>query len=159
MTDRAILFGLFIVLLIALHFGLHVALGWNAAPDLLTVAALLAARRMTAPWATAFGVVLGLLQDSLTLTGFGASALVLSVLCFLGARSRDLFEGESLLFVALYLFLGKWLRDAGVYLLGQTERLQPVEALAIGAPIAAAFAAVIGAVALALFRSMSGART
>src|SRR5918996_687187 len=111
-------FWVFIIVLVIVHLVLHVALGLDAAaPDLITAAVLLSARILGGSSAAAVGLVLGILADALSLTTFGAQALVNTVIGFLGARSRDLFEGDSLLFIGAYVFIGKWLRDALYFLL------------------------------------------
>src|SRR5215208_2272046 len=105
-------FWIFIIVLVVLHFGVHVALGMRSlAPDFLTIALLLGARRLSGAGAAGLGLALGLLNDALSLTAFGALAVTYAILGFLGSRSRDLFEGDSLLFVAVYIFVGKLLRD------------------------------------------------
>ncbi|MEX2611525.1 MAG: rod shape-determining protein MreD [Gemmatimonadota bacterium] len=161
MAARRGKFWLFVAILVVLHFTLHLTLGLGrSAPDLLTVAALLGARRLPGAGAALLGLVLGLLNDVLSLTAFGASAVALTVVCYLGSRTRDLFEGESLLFGALYLFLGKWLHDALYFLLGLSRggTEDAVNVLLTSAPIAAAYAAGAGLVALILFRSAGGER-
>ncbi len=106
-------FGTFIAILAFLHLALHVGAGLEeSAPDLMAVATLLAARRLRATSAALLGLLLGLIEDALALVAFGASSVALAAVAFFGVRSRDLFEGDSMLFVAAYLFLGKWLRDA-----------------------------------------------
>ncbi len=149
-------FPAFIAALVLTHFVLHLAFGIGAqAPDLLTIAVLLSARRSNGAAAALLGFVLGILEGTASLTGFGAAAVALTVLGYLGARSRELFEGESLIFVAVYLFLGKWLRDVAVALLAPgTVRGGLVSALAVDAPVAAAYAAGVGAVALLFFRAI-----
>ena len=146
----------FIASMVLAHLVLHLALGiGTAAPDLLTVAVLLSARRTSGASAALLGFVLGLLDGAGSLGGFGAAAVALTLLGYLGARSRELFEGESTVFAAVYLFLGKWLRDAIVAVLAPaTVRGGLVATLAVEAPIAAAYAAVIGAVALTFFRAI-----
>ena len=145
----------FIATLVVLHFALHVGLGWGAvAPDLIIVAALLAARRMQAPWAAGLGLGLGLMQDALSYTAFGASGIIMCVLCYLGSRSRDFFEGDSILFLAVYLFLGKWLSDVALNIFGRSAPLDPFTLFAATAPLAALYSAVAGSLALAAFRSL-----
>ncbi|HEX7118925.1 MAG TPA: rod shape-determining protein MreD [Longimicrobiales bacterium] len=159
-ASRAWTYWAFIALLVALNFTLHLAIGIGAtAPDLLTVALLLAARRLGGVAAAALGLVLGLLRDALSLVAFGADAVALTVLGYLGARSRDLFVGETLTFVALYLFAGKWLHDVIYYLVaGAAVRGDAVSRLLIEAPIAALYAAVAGTAALLLYRLVTGER-
>ena len=147
-------FWIFIVLVVIAHLVLHVAIGLGAvAPDLLTVAVLLAARKLSATVAAAVGLLLGLLVDALSLTTFGASALINSVIGLLGARSRDLFEGDSLMFVAGYIFLGKWLRDAAYLALTRSANAEPWSTLLTSAPLAALYAAFAGMIALTLYRA------
>ena len=151
-------FWVFIVVLVVSHLILHVAVGLGpSAPDLLTVALLLAARRLRGSGAAALGLGLGVLIDALSLTGFGALALVYTIIGFLGARSRDLFEGDSLLFVFAYIFLGKWLRDA-LYMVLMRTQTEPWGTLLTGAPISALYAAGAAVIALMLYRAATGDR-
>ena len=155
----SISFWVFILVVVIAHLVLHVAIGLGtAAPDLLTVAVLLAARRLTAAVAAGVGLLLGLLIDALSLTTFGAAALINSVIGLLGARSRDLFEGDSLLFVGVYVFLGKWLRDAAYLALTRAATGEPWGALVTAAPLAAVYAAFAAMVALTLYRAAVGDR-
>lgn len=158
MVGRRWSFGVFIGALVVTHFLLHLSLGiGSAAPDLLTVAALLAARRLRGGAAAAVGCVLGVLQDALALSGFGAGAVALTVVSYLGARSRDLFEGESSGFILLYLLLGTWLYRALVF--GLTLHLAStgaVSTLLLGGIGQAVYAALAGLVCLAIFRAAGG---
>jgi len=150
-------FALFVLLLIALHFLLRIGLGLEGtAPDLLTVALLLTARRVPAGWAAGVGLLMGLLRDSVNLTSFGADAVVMTVLGFLGARSRDYFVGESVLFLLVYLLLGKWLHDIAFHLIsGGMATGEPFSSVALGSAIAAVYAAVAGVVALSIYRALA----
>lgn len=115
---RSLSFWALIGLLVVAYFFLHLALGLGVAvPDLLTIALLLAARYMRAPYAAGLGLLLGLLRDSLSLVAFGADMITLSLLGYLGSRSRDLFVGDSLVFVGIYLVAGILLHDLIYYLL------------------------------------------
>lgn len=148
-------FWIFIIILVVLHFSVHVALGLRVGPDLLTIALLLGARRLSGSGAAGLGLALGVLNDALSLSAFGALALVYTIIGFLGARSRDLFEGDSLLFVAVYIFLGTWLRE----LLYQTlTRTQPWSDMWTAAPMAALYAAIAAIVALTLYRAATSDR-
>ena len=110
-VSRAWTFWAFIALLVVLDFVLHIAIGLGAtAPDLLTVALLLAARRLSSAGAAALGLVFGLLRDALSLIAFGAEAVTMTLLGYLGARSKDYFLGGHALHSG-YLFVGKWLHD------------------------------------------------
>jgi rod shape-determining protein MreD len=150
----------FVALLVLLHLTLHLAFGLGAeAPDLMTVAVLMAARRVRGAPAAALGCALGLLDDALSLTTFGASAVALSVLGYLAARSRDLFEGESLLYLLVYLFLGKWLRDVITYALTDSAAGDLAATLFVSLPLLALYAALAGVVSVVVYRGLSGERT
>ena len=149
-------FWIFIIVLVVLHFVVHVALGLRGiAPDLLTVALLLGSRRLSGAGAAALGLGFGVLNDALSLTAFGALAITYAVLGFLGARSRDLFEGDSLLFVAVYIFLGKWLRDLIYQLLTRTEAWSYLWSTGL---LAALYTAVAAIIALTLYRAATSDR-
>jgi rod shape-determining protein MreD len=149
----------FIVVVVIAHLVLHVAIGLGTtAPDLLTVALLLSARRLSGAAAAGVGLVIGILTDALSLTNFGTAALIYAVIGFLGARSRDLFEGDSLLFVAMFVFLGKWSHDAAYLVLTRSEHAEPWSTLLTSAPIAAVYTAFAAIVALTLYRAATGER-
>lgn len=160
MAARSTYFAVFITLLVILHFVLHLAFGFGGeAPQLLTVAALIAARRLRPGAAAGVGFGLGLLEDALSLTSFGASAFALTLICYLGARSRDLFEGESVPFLLVYLFLGTWLRDALVFLVAPgAPRVEAASTLVIALPLIALYAAAAGVTATLIYRAVSGER-
>lgn len=156
--DRAF-WGL-VALLAILYFLLTIGLGFSAwVPDLLTVAALLGARRLSGAGAAALGLGAGLLRDAVAVQAFGADALVLALLGYLGARSRDLFEGDSLVFFAVYLFLGKWLHDLGYLGVARGDaRGGVVNWMLMDRPVVALYTAAAGVVALLLFRASTGER-
>jgi rod shape-determining protein MreD len=149
-------FWVFIVVLVVLHFSAHVALGLRGvAPDFLTIALLLGSRRLTGAGSAALGLGLGLLNDALSLTNFGALAVAYAIVGFLGARSRDLFEGDSLLFVGAYVLLGKWVRDFLYQLLTRSAPWSDVWSSAL---LMALYAAVAAIVALTLYRAATSDR-
>ena len=158
--DKRWPFVLFIALLIVLHLFLRVGLAigfW--APDLLTIALLLAARRTQAGWAAGIGLAIGLIRDSVNLTTFGSDMVVMTILGYLGSRTRDYFVGDSMFFLAIYLFLGKWLHDAMYFVVGRAIGTQDaVSTLLIEAPIAAAYSAFAGLVAYSAYRAFSRER-
>jgi len=135
-----------LVALPILHFTLHVGLGLErGAPDLLAVGLLLLARELRMGTAAGVGFVLGLLEDAFSLLAFGANALACTVLGIVGSRSRDLFVGESVLFLVSYLFLGTWLRGALHWLLaGDEVRSDAALSLLVNAPVDAAYATAVG---------------
>ncbi|HET9439123.1 MAG TPA: rod shape-determining protein MreD [Longimicrobiales bacterium] len=149
-------FWIFIIILVLAHLVVRVAIGMGGmAPDFLTIALLLGSRRLSGSGAAGLGLALGILNDGLSLSAFGALAVVYSVIGFIGARSRDLFEGDSLLFVAVYIFLGKWLSDVLYQVFAQST---PWSDLWSAAPLAALYAAVAGVIALTLYRAVTSDR-
>lgn len=148
-------FWVFVGVLVTAHFALHLSLGVEAsAPDLLTIAVLLAARQVAGGRAAGIGFFLGLLEDAVSLGAFGAAAVTQTVVGYVGARSRDLFVGDSAIFLGSYLFLGAWLQDALYFLLaGGVRRGEPVDVLLVAAPLHAAYAAAVGLVAVVLYRT------
>ena len=72
-----------------------------------------------------------------------------------GARTRDLFVGDSLLFLVSYLFVGKWLRDLVYWIsVGEDIRQPFIESMLMGSGLAAAYATVVGVVAIAISGSL-----
>lgn len=136
----------------ALHLLMQVGLGLGAwAPDLLAVALLLLAREIRTGRAAFAGLVFGLLEDAFSILAFGANTLTMTFLGIVGARSRDLFVGESFGFFFGYLTAGVWLRQSLHWLLaGQSVRGAAGEVLLIQAPLAALYAALVGTVLLAV---------
>lgn len=143
------------IFLPVLHFLLHVGFGiGDAAPDLLTIGLLVTARQVRPGVAAALGFGFGLLEDALSILSFGANAVALTVVGFLGARSRDLFVGESLVFLASYLALRTWLREAIHWLIaGEGLWSDAPRALLVQAPAAAAYATIVGMVILVATRA------
>ncbi len=149
-------FWVFIGLLVIVHFFLHLTLGLDArAPDLLVVAVLLGARSLSGGAAAGLGFGLGLLEDAVSVAAFGAAAATFTIIAYLGARTRDLMVGDSLVFVFVYVFIGKWAQAAMYYgLAGGVRRGEPVEALLMNAPLQAIYAAAAGLVAVGIYRAV-----
>ena len=158
--DRRWPFVLFILLLIVLHLFLKVGLGigfW--APDLLTIALLLSARRAPAGMAAGIGLAIGLIRDSVNLTTFGSDMVVMTLLGYLGSRTRDYFVGDSMFFLAIYLFLGKWLHDALYFVISRSIGVRDAfSTLLVEAPITAAYTAFCGLVAYSAYRAFARER-
>jgi rod shape-determining protein MreD len=148
---RTILFWAVAALLPILHFFFHVGLGWQWAPDLLSVGLLLAAREFRMGQAAGVGFALGLLEDAFSILSFGANTLALTVVGILGSRSRDLFVGETFGFMISYLAIGTWLRIAIHWLAAGDGRGGDVATLLlIRAPLEGLYAAGVGLAILLL---------
>jgi rod shape-determining protein MreD len=148
-------FGLFIAGLVVLHFVLRVGLGLGVlAPDLLVIALLLASRRLRPGSAAGVGFLLGLLEGSANPTVFGASGLALSVVGYLGSRSREWLAGDDPITMVAYFFVGTLLYEILLYVLLALIGVggSPM-ALLIPALFASLYAAAVGLGASALYRT------
>jgi rod shape-determining protein MreD len=138
--------------LFLLHLLLHVGFGFGpVAPDLLTVALLLAAREVGMGRAAGVGFVFGLLEDALSVLAFGANSVAMTLVGALGAITRDLFVGDSLVFLVSYFVVGKWIRDLVHWLMvGDTLRQPFVDQVIVQGLIGGLYAAVVGIGVMAL---------
>jgi cell shape-determining protein MreD len=138
---------------VLLHLFLHLGLGiGRGAPDLLTIALLLAARELGMGWGGGLGLVLGLMEDSFSVLAFGANTLSLTLVGILGARTRDLFVGESYLFFFSYLWAGKLFRDLVHWLVaGEGIREPFMNAVLVDGTLGALYGALVGIVVLIPF--------
>ena len=138
--------------LILSHFGLHLSLGLGeSAPDLLVVALLIAAREVDIGRGAGLGFFLGLLDDAFSVLAFGANTFAMTLVGMGGARTRDLFVGDSLFFLTSYLVLGKWMRDFLHWVaVGEGLRESFVDTMLVQSPISAAYAGVVGVVVIAI---------
>lgn len=143
---------LLVFALLVLHFLLHVGLAYGSgAPDLLTVALLLAAREIGLGRAAVLGLSFGLLEDALSVLAFGANSVAMTMVSIGGASTRDLFVGDSRYFLVSYLLIGKWTRDFVHWVaVGEGLRQPFVEQVIVQGGVAAVYAAVVGVVLAAL---------
>ena len=139
--------------LVVTHLLLHVALGLGkVAPDLAVVALLLASRSLGSAGGAATGFVLGLLEDAFSVVSFGANVFAMSVVGALGARTRDLFVGDSIPFLAVFLAIGKWGRDVLVWVVSDLGSRAPFNHFVlVESPLLALYAAAAGLVARLVF--------
>lgn len=146
--------GLWIVVggLVVLHLFLHLGLGLGPeAPDLLTVGLLVAVREGGVGTGAGLGFFFGLLEDAFSVLAFGANTVALTLVGALGARARDLFVGDSVLFVVAYLALGKWARDLLHWVVvGEAVREPFVREVLVQGGVGALYAAVVGMAVMVL---------
>lgn len=135
-----------VALLFFLHFLLHVGFGFGVgAPDLLTISLLLAAREVGMGRAAVMGLAFGLMEDALSVLAFGANSIALTLIAIGGAFTRDLFVGDSRLFLVSYLFVGKWLRDLVHWIaVGEGLRQPFIDQVMIQGTIGGAYVAAVG---------------
>ena len=138
--------------LVVLHFSLHVGLGiGGAAPDLLTVALLLTAREVGLGGGAGIGLFLGLLEDALSVLAFGANSVAMTLLGVAGGVTRDLFVGDSLVFLISYFVLGKFARDLLHWVVvGDALREPFLTQVLMGGVLGGLYAAMVGIVVMAL---------
>ncbi len=150
---RNLLLRVLVPLLVILHFLIHLGFGiGSGAPDLLTLALLLAAREVGMGWASGMGFLFGLLADSFSSLAFGASTLALTAVGIVGARTRDFFVGETFLFFFFYLAGGKWLRELLYWVVAGGGLRGPfLDHLLVDGTLAALYMAVVGILILMLF--------
>ena len=140
------LYRVLVPFLVVLHFLLHLGMGIGpGAPDLLTLALLLAVREVGMGWGAGLGFAFGLLEDSFSGLAFGANTLALALTGALGARTRELFVGDSLLFFSFYLAGGKWVRDLVHWIAaGEVGREPFLNAVLVDGSLSAACVALVG---------------
>ena len=145
-----------IAALVILHFVLRVGFGLGFyVPDLLTVALLLAARRMRAGAAAGLGVLFGVLDGAVNPFTMGASALVLAVLGYLASRSREVLAGDSPVLLIAFRGLGKYLFDLFLWgVLSSRALAGPASVLFTLSPLAALYAAAAGLAAVTVYRAL-----
>lgn len=141
------------IALVILHFLLHVGLSYGReAPDLLTLAVLLLARDLSVGRASVVGLAFGLLEDALSVLAFGANSMAMTLVAIGGAATRDLFVGDTRLFLVSYVFIGKLTRDLIHWAaVGEGLRQPFVEQVVIEGGIASLYLAAVGLVVAELW--------
>lgn len=134
--------GVAVVVLVVAHFLLRpLWVGLPVGPDLLVGALLVGTLRLRAGHAALLGFALGLLESGMALEGFGTYALALTLLGYLGARSRDLLFADARFYVFSYLFVGTWIGHAVLQALGTT--VPGALALVLGSAVTAAITSLL----------------
>ena len=160
MTSPIRFWGVVILLAVA-HFLLTVGLGLGFGfPDLLLLSLLLAVRELRVGWAAVLGLFLGLMEDAFAVLSFGANAVAFVVVAIAGSRTRDLFVGESGMFIVGYFVGGKLARDLFHWLAaGEGGRPPFVEAVVVQGGLGALYLAGVGTVVALLAGSWRGGST
>jgi len=154
-SGRGLKVAIAFVILVMLHYTLRPLLAWRASPDFLVIALLLVAVRVRPGTAAIVGLLLGLVADSLMLSGFGSSALAMASIGFAAAWLKAVFFADNLVLNGFFFFLGKLAFDV-IYLL--TERRvgggELLAELLVWSPLRAAVTAAAGLLMLALLKPM-----
>tara|TARA_Y100000590_G_scaffold462128_1_gene625431 strand:- start:2758 stop:3240 length:483 start_codon:yes stop_codon:yes gene_type:complete len=132
------------------HFGLHLGLGLGSnAPDLLAVALLISIRELDIGAGSCLGFLFGIMEDAFSVLAFGANAFAFTVIGIIGSKTRNLFVGDSLGFMAVYLFLGKWCKDFLHWIVaGESLRGSFIDVMLVGSSLAAVYAASVGLIVI-----------
>lgn len=148
------------LILIVLHYTLRPLLGWRASIDFLLIALVFGAVRMRPAGAAIFGLLIGLMADSLEPGAFGAGALAATIVGFGASWLKAVFFADNLALNGFFLFTGKWLFDL-VYVLME-RRMHGTELLmqiVVWSPLSAAVTAVAGVIAVSMLRPILEVRT
>ncbi len=148
------------LILIVLHYTLRPLLGWRASIDFLVIALLFGSVRMRPGLAAVYGFALGLVSDSLAVSGFGAGALGMCAVGFAASWLKAVFFADNLALNGFFLFLGKWIFDLIYELAG--HRLaggELVMQIFVWSSLSAAVTALAGVFALMLVRPLMEVRT
>ncbi len=147
-------------ILIVLHYTLRPLLAWRASIDFLVVALLLGAVRMRPGAAAIYGFLLGLVSDSLAVSGFGAAALGMCIVGFSASWLKAVFFADNLALNGFFLFLAKWLFDLIFLLVGhRAHGGELLMQIFVWSPLSAAVTAVAGVIALSLLKPLMEVRT
>jgi rod shape-determining protein MreD len=148
------------LILIVLHYTLRPLLNWRAGIDFLLIALVFGAVRMRPAGAAMYGLILGLVTDSLSPDSFGAGALAGTIVGFGASYLKAVFFADNLALNGFFLFVGKWLFGL-VYVLME-RRMHGTEMLmqiVVWTPLSAAVTAVAGVIAVTLLRPILEVRT
>ncbi len=141
--------------LVALHFGLRPVLGADRiAPDFLLLGLLVFAIGARPGNAAIAGFLVGIWADSLSPVAFGAGAMAYTVIGYIAAWVKAVFFADNLYVNVALFFVGVWLRDGLVLLVGRHARGPDLLwQLAYWTPLLALTTSIAGVVVLLVFRN------
>ena len=124
-------------------------------PDFLFLALLVYAIRARPGQGAVAGFLVGIVTDSLSPEAFGAGALAHTLIGYLAAWGKAVFFADNLFVNAAFFFVGTWVRDILVLLIGR-HILGAALYWQIGylSPLKALTTAVAGMALLLLFRRL-----
>jgi len=147
-------------ILIVLQYTLRPLLAWRASIDFMIVALLLGSVRLRPGGAAVYGLLLGFVADSLSVSTFGAAALGMCIVGFGASWLKAVFFADNLALNGFFLFLAKWLFDMIVLVVGhQAHGAEIAMQVLVWSPLSAAVTAVAGVLALSLFKPLMEVRT
>ena len=146
------------LVLVIMHFGFRPLLGdERLAPDFLLLGVLTYAIGARPGNGAIAGFVVGLINDGLVPTAFGAGAFSYTVVGYMAAWSKAVFFADNMYVNAALFFAGAWARDLLVILIGRqwseaAGASQMLWNLGYRAPMQALTTAIAGVVVLVVFR-------
>jgi len=146
-----------LMLLVVLQFALRPLPGdpriVRVAPDFLLLALLVYAIRARPGDGAVAGFVVGLVADSLSPAAFGAGALAHTVIGYFAAWGKAVFFADNLFVNAVFFFVGTWVRDVLVLLVGRhVEGSALLWQIGYLSPLKALTTASAGLLVLLMFR-------
>jgi rod shape-determining protein MreD len=147
-------------ILLVLEFTLRPLLAWRASIDFLMIALLIGAVRLRPGLAAVYGLLLGMVADSLAAGGFGAGALGMSLVAFGASWLRAVFFADNLVLNGFFLFLAKWVFDLVYLVVGhQVHGSELAMQIFVWSPLSAAVTAIAGVAVLSLLKPLMEVRT
>ncbi|MEP6492988.1 MAG: rod shape-determining protein MreD [bacterium] len=142
-------------ILIVLQYTLRPLLAWRASIDFMIVALLLGSVRLRPGSAAVYGFILGLVADSLAVSGFGTAALGMSLVGFSASWLKAVFFADNLALNGFFLFLAKWLFDLIFLLVShRSHGAELAMQMFVWSPLSAAVTAVAGVLALSVLKPL-----
>lgn len=142
-------------LLFLAHFAVRPLIPGRATVDFAVIAVLFSAVRMRPGLGALTGFLTGLALDALAPGGFGAHALVLTVVAFGASWLKAVFFADHVALTGLFVFGAKWLFDIAMTVLtGSASGASIVVSLLLWAPLSAALTAMLAVLLLVLFRPL-----
>jgi rod shape-determining protein MreD len=152
-VSRAQLMLVMLVLLV-LQFYLRPRLGSaRVSPDFLFIALMLFAMRSGAGAGAVAGIMIGLIEDTLSPARFGAGALAHTLVGYFAACGRSVFFADNMLVNAAFVAVGLWFRDLIVLVMSGSEHTQLFTELTLYSPLQALTTAGFALLLLITFRT------
>jgi rod shape-determining protein MreD len=150
---------LVLLVLLVLQFYLRPRL-WNArvSPDFLLIGLMLFAMRSGAGAGALVGFLVGLIEDTLTPSRFGAATLAHTLVGYLASWGRAVFFADNMLVNGAFVAVGLWLRDLIVLVASGTDHKQLLTQLTFYSPVQALTTAAFALVVLVTFRAVFSVR-
>lgn len=140
-------------LLILAEFGVRPLFAERADVDFALIAIIFSAAHLRPGFSAVVGCVTGLILDAMSPATFGLHAVAFALIAYSASRLRAVFFTGHIGLTGVFVFVGKWLTEIVLILLGGTASGMVLAAeLVVWAPVAAALTAAVAVLLLVLFR-------